>query len=481
MNHESIWHFGRFSFSVSDNRLKTCDSVQTLPPKQASLLLLFLRNSGRVLSRDKLLVHLWPSVHVGRTSLGVHIAGLRKALGDTAKQAEFIETVSRLGFRFLGSVEQTTVSLTDSIDADDMEPELNPRPLSVRTPFPIQRNAASADRRLYVRGINGMDEAYQLYSMGRRSWRLRTDRSIGQAIACYEKAITLAPSFSLPYIGMADACNYLSMHPGSSRISYRTMEKAKECAYQAIRLNSHSGPAWAALGHAQFTCDWEVQAAEDSYQTAISLDPGYAPAHQWYAWLLLSLGRQAESEREIRYAAQLSEPEPSSKVAFGLHLHCLGHHDLALQQFRSALNSNPEFTPAYRELGRVYEAQGNYPAAIETYGQARTQANRDSEIDAVFAHALTKTGGKQQATQILSDLLKNQSERTLPLYEVAVILVGLGRLKEAVSMLETAWRQRRIWPIWLLFDSRLESLRAELVFQQLMHRFVGLRGRSSEP
>jgi tetratricopeptide (TPR) repeat protein len=220
-----------------------------------------------------------------------------------------------------------------------------------------------------------------------------------------------------------------------------------------------------------------VNAAEDSYQIAISLDPGYAPAHQWYAWLLLAMGRRTESEREIRCAHQLNEPEPSSKVAFGLHLHCLGQHALALKEFRAALQANPEFMPAYREIGRVLEAQGNYSEAIEVYGQARTRANLDVEnveMDAAFAHALTRTGEQKQANQILSELLQKKAKSSLPLYEVAIILVGLGRLEDAVRMLESAWEQRRIWLIWLLFDSRLECLRAELVFKKMIGRFAGL-------
>jgi DNA-binding winged helix-turn-helix (wHTH) protein/tetratricopeptide (TPR) repeat protein len=475
MDYECIWHFGRFSFCASDYSLKAGDSVQTLPPKQAALLLFFLENPSRVLSRNEILAHLWPSIHVGRTTLGVHIAGLRRALGDTANSSEFIATVSFLGFRFIREVQCTKTPVRTSADFHRNGISVAACTAPVDQPIGAPDSADLFKKRSSIHDTNRLDQAYRLYALGRRSWRHRTHRDIRHAIEYYKEAVNLASSFPLPYVGMADAYNYLSMHPDSSGTSYQNLRKAKECSYQAIRLNPNSAPAWAALGHAQFAWDWEVNAAEDSYQMAISLDPGYAPAHQWYSWLLLALGRRVESEREIRYAYHLGESEPSSKVAYGLHLHFLGQHDLALKEFRATLDTTPEFLPAYREIGRVYEAQGNYPEAIEVYRQARTRARRDAEMDAVFAHALTRVGEKKQATQILSDLLQNQAKRTPPLYEMAITLIGLGCLEDAVKMLEVLRQQHGIWPIWLLFDSRLECLRTELAFQRLVGRFVGAR------
>jgi hypothetical protein len=96
---------------------------------------------------------------------------------------------------------------------------------------------------------------------------------------------------------------------------------------------------------------------------------------------------------------------------------------------------------------------------------------------AVYAYALTKTGREKQATQILSSLLNDQPKIALPLYEIAIILVGLARLDDAAKMLEVAWEQRCVWAISLLFDSRLECLRTKKVVQRLVERFAGLRAK----
>lgn len=477
MGDEYIWKFGRFSYCASDHRLIACDSVTALPPKQAELLLLFLENPSKVLSRREIARHLWPSVHVGRTSLGVQIAGLRRALGDSAKNSGFIETVNSLGYRFLKDAQCSARRVLNSVDADRKACNAAASSARVEAAFMDTSSIGLFSRRAGAFGASGVEEAYRLYALGRQWWRRRTNPDVLRATECYEEAVELAPSFSLPYVGMADAYNYLSMHPGGHS-SFQSAKNAKECAYQAIRLNPNSAPAWAALGHAQFTRDWEVNAAEDSYKIAISLDPGYAPAHQWYSWLLLALGRQAESIWEIKCARLLDESGPNSRVAYGFHLYCLGQHDQALKELRAVLDTNPEFKPAYREIGRIYEAQGNYYKAVEVYGYARTGTKLDPEVDAemdaVYAYALTRTGGEKQAAQILSALLQNEAKIALPRYEVAIILAGLGRLDEAADMLEAAWDLRSVWPIWLLFDSRLKSLRAEKVIQRLVGKFAGL-------
>jgi DNA-binding winged helix-turn-helix (wHTH) protein/Tfp pilus assembly protein PilF len=371
MDHECIWRFGQFSFCASDYRLSTGGSVKRLPPKQAGLLLLFLKNPSRVLPRHEIVGHLWPSMHVAGTSLAVQINGLRRALGDTATDPRFIETVNFLGFRFLGEVQCTTRTVRNSADADLKNFGVATFSTSEEAAFRAQCDTEDFDKRFDVSDTSSIEEAHQLYALGRQWWRRRTNPDVQRATECYKKAIKLAPTFPLPYVGIADAYNYLSMHPGGSYSSNHSSGNAKRFAYQAIRLNPNSAPAWAALGHAQFTSDWEVNAAEDSYKIAISLDPGYAPAHQWYSWLLLALGRQAESVKEIKCAYQLDEHEPNSRVAYSFHLHCLGQTDQAIKESRAILAANPEFMPAYREVGRGYESQGDYYKAAEVYRKPR--------------------------------------------------------------------------------------------------------------
>jgi len=69
-----------------------------LPKKEFETLVYLLRNRGRVLSRESILNAVWgENVHVVDRTIDVHIRKLREKLGP---YAEFIETVSGIGYRF---------------------------------------------------------------------------------------------------------------------------------------------------------------------------------------------------------------------------------------------------------------------------------------------------------------------------------------------------------------------------------------------
>jgi two-component system, OmpR family, alkaline phosphatase synthesis response regulator PhoP len=69
-----------------------------LPKKEFETLVYLLRNRGRVLSRESILNAVWgENVHVVDRTIDVHIRKLREKLGS---YAEYIETVSGIGYRF---------------------------------------------------------------------------------------------------------------------------------------------------------------------------------------------------------------------------------------------------------------------------------------------------------------------------------------------------------------------------------------------
>ena len=98
-----IYEFGPFRLDPSERKLLRADEIVALTPRAFDTLHLLVRNSGRVLEKDELIRALWPDTFVEEGSLSNHIFLLRKALGDSQ---EFIETVPRRGYRFVGAVRQ---------------------------------------------------------------------------------------------------------------------------------------------------------------------------------------------------------------------------------------------------------------------------------------------------------------------------------------------------------------------------------------
>jgi len=71
-----------------------------------STLIILVRNRGHVVKKDDFMREVWPDEFVEEGNLAQHIFILRRAFGDTADHPQYIETVPRQGYRFLGLVKE---------------------------------------------------------------------------------------------------------------------------------------------------------------------------------------------------------------------------------------------------------------------------------------------------------------------------------------------------------------------------------------
>ncbi len=98
------FQFGSFVLEGRLQRLLRDGQIVPLKPKAYDLLCKLLAEPDRVLSKDELLDYLWPRQEVGEANLTQAIYELRQALGETARDASWVETVPRRGYRFKGTV-----------------------------------------------------------------------------------------------------------------------------------------------------------------------------------------------------------------------------------------------------------------------------------------------------------------------------------------------------------------------------------------
>jgi DNA-binding winged helix-turn-helix (wHTH) protein len=73
--------------------------------KVYDILLAFIENPGRLLSKEELLERIWADEFVEEGNLARNVSTLRKALGDTEKQHRYIATVPGHGYRFVADVD----------------------------------------------------------------------------------------------------------------------------------------------------------------------------------------------------------------------------------------------------------------------------------------------------------------------------------------------------------------------------------------
>jgi len=99
-----IFLFGPFRLDASQRRIERDGSPFQLSGRAFDILLALVRQAGNVVSKTDLIARTWPGAEVEDNSLRVHIAALRKALGDGSGGARYLSTISGQGYCFVAAV-----------------------------------------------------------------------------------------------------------------------------------------------------------------------------------------------------------------------------------------------------------------------------------------------------------------------------------------------------------------------------------------
>jgi DNA-binding response OmpR family regulator len=98
---------GPLQFEPDTRTLRRSGQVIYLRPKEAALLALFMRNPGRVLSREEIIRAVWETDYIRDTrTLSVHIRWLRQKIEEDPQRPQHLRTVRGVGYRFEASKER---------------------------------------------------------------------------------------------------------------------------------------------------------------------------------------------------------------------------------------------------------------------------------------------------------------------------------------------------------------------------------------
>jgi DNA-binding winged helix-turn-helix (wHTH) protein/TolB-like protein/tetratricopeptide (TPR) repeat protein len=98
------YQFGPFCLDLRQRLLLRDETSVPLTPKLFETLLALLEQAGAVVTKDALMNRVWPDAIVEERSLSQNIFLLRKALGEDARGRHYIETIPKVGYRFLATV-----------------------------------------------------------------------------------------------------------------------------------------------------------------------------------------------------------------------------------------------------------------------------------------------------------------------------------------------------------------------------------------
>ncbi len=102
-----IFRFGLYEADVESGELRKNGQKLRLQEQPFQILVLLLERAGEVISRDEIQQRLWPADTFVDFEHGVNTAinKLRDALGDSASNPRFIETLAKRGYRFIAPVD----------------------------------------------------------------------------------------------------------------------------------------------------------------------------------------------------------------------------------------------------------------------------------------------------------------------------------------------------------------------------------------
>ena len=102
----TFFKFDDFYLDIDERCLKFRDQPVSLTPKAFQTLVVLLRRHGKVVEKEYFLNEVWADTFVEESTLAQNILTLRKALSRFNKDKEFIVTVPRRGYQFVGDVHE---------------------------------------------------------------------------------------------------------------------------------------------------------------------------------------------------------------------------------------------------------------------------------------------------------------------------------------------------------------------------------------
>lgn len=102
---KQLYEFGPFRADADKELLLRNDLTVPLAPKAFQILLVLIRHSNQVVTKDDLMKNVWPDTFVEEANLSRNIFLLRKALGETPQDHQYIVTVQGRGYRFADDVQ----------------------------------------------------------------------------------------------------------------------------------------------------------------------------------------------------------------------------------------------------------------------------------------------------------------------------------------------------------------------------------------
>lgn len=421
----TVYQFANFTADTSRHTLLKDGNRISIQEQPFQVLLALLACPGQVVTREALRTRLWGTdtfVDFDQ-SLNSAVRRLRLALEDNSRVPVFIETIPRVGFRFLPEVHteslpqrpsrETTVDVAHSASQAPALPSPTPDANGARRFSPkligtgvltltlgvllgmvpahwlaLRANAAPETspqhQEAFGAGSNQTAENDAATAYTRESPGFAKESGTPVTVATGQSMRELQGWYHLrqrtqqDYLeARQDFEQALKVNSSSSSALVGLaqtdillalngdtpklrVQEARTEGRRALSLSPHLASAHAVIGAADALADWNNAEAAQEFQTALHLDPHDSLSHLWFAvFVLLPQQNYAAAEREANTAVH---EDPLSLIAhtdLGWILYSEGKRSAALEQYRFVLQLNPGFVPAQFRVRQIANQQND--------------------------------------------------------------------------------------------------------------------------
>lgn len=274
-------------------------------------------------------------------------------------------------------------------------------------------------------------DAYRLYLQGKFFADRNTKQDGERGLNYLQQAVALDPKFSLAWVALSRATSNQALS-GWSPLAHG-VEQARHFVQHALMLEPGLAEAHVALGLILLNYDWNLAAADVSFQRAFALAPG---KQEVLTALGVSALRHGRPDYAIAYLRQAVVLDPlSSRAAriLGYAYSAANFHDQAAEWFQGSFDLNPNAQAAHYCLATARLLQGRAAEALELARQETEGAFRLLGI-ALATHTLGQRADSDAAVAQLVNEYADSSE-----FQIALAYAWRGQIDVAFSWLERGY------------------------------------------
>jgi DNA-binding winged helix-turn-helix (wHTH) protein/TolB-like protein len=460
---QRLYEFHSFRLNPADHSLQRDGRPVPLTPKSFEILVTLIERNGLLVTKDELMKRIWPDSFVEEANLTVNVSALRKALGDTPEHQLYIETVPKLGYRFIAPV--TTVKSGVAIAPEPPSTDIvEPDTALTKHATPVVPGAtATPNRRFRLGTYFFLAVVIIVVAVGYRVFLKQPPKT---AVASQPRRLAILPFRNIKHDPDNDFLGYSLADAIITKLGYvRALRVRPSYSIEKYRDQVVEIPKVAAdldvdtLLTGNFIRDGDDLRITCQLIDATTRNLLWKGEFDLRSQKLLTVQDQVaeqiihglELNLSSSEAARLKLDEPADPLAYeyylrGVDLYARSDFPMAISMLEKSSQTDPHYALTWAYLGRSYTAGGSFQLEGRDYyrkAQAsfeRALALQPAQIEArvYSANFLTDTGKVEQAVPLLRESLAANPQHAELHWELGYAYRYAGMLKESVAECEQA-------------------------------------------